>query len=398
MFVMLFVNDVEGVPGVPAWMKHIHPSTADGMTFVDMVFPAFLFMVGVAIPFALGGRLARGVPVTEIWRQILLRTVSLLIIGVFMVNGETISPHGSLSPALWGVLVYGGVFLLWTTVPPTVAGGRLPPAALRWIGIVLLITAAWVYRGNDATGILQMRPQWWGILGLIGWAYLGGCAVYMLCRNNLPGVVGSIALMYCIAIAESVGGLRAPGWLHWLTTWISPGTVFGSQTGITVAGVALGMALAPGSSLTTPGARVRWAFLFGLCLAAAGFLLHTAHHLSPVFIYNKNAATPPWCLISSAVTIGLWCALSLLCDLPASVRQSPGTSVLASIGRNVLLAYLLASVFYLLFDLLAATGMPHFYNLLGQTFVVGVCRSLAFAFLVLWIANALNRRGIHLKL
>ena len=52
ILVMIFVNDLAGVRGAPAWMKHIHPSDADGMTFVDVVFPAFLFIVGTSIPSA----------------------------------------------------------------------------------------------------------------------------------------------------------------------------------------------------------------------------------------------------------------------------------------------------------------------------------------------------------
>ncbi len=58
ILVMLYVNDVAGVSGTPAWMKHFPPGT-DGMTFVDVVFPAFLFIVGMSIPFAIGKRLER---------------------------------------------------------------------------------------------------------------------------------------------------------------------------------------------------------------------------------------------------------------------------------------------------------------------------------------------------
>ncbi len=39
ILVMLFVNDVAGVRGTPAWMKHVSLPDADGMTFVDVVFP-----------------------------------------------------------------------------------------------------------------------------------------------------------------------------------------------------------------------------------------------------------------------------------------------------------------------------------------------------------------------
>ena len=393
ILVMLFVNDLAGMKGLPPWMEHIQPSNADGMTFVDVVFPAFLFIVGVSIPFAIGGRLERGVPAKEIWLHILSRTGSLLIIGFFMVNGETISAKGPLSPTLWGLLIYIGVLFLWITLPVN-ANGRVTLIGLRVVGAIMLVAAALLYRGNDATGILQMRPQWWGILGLIGWAYLGACTVYMCCRRNLAGVIGAMALMYCVTIAESVGGLTAPSWLSWLTAWVSPGTVFGSQTAITVAGMALGMALAPNSSLTTPAARVRWAALFGLGLAAAGVLLHTAHHLAPVFFYNKNAATPPWCLVSSAITVWLWVAAYAVGD----IRPMRWAASLAPAGKNALMAYLLAPLLYYAFDLLAAAGLPHFYNILGRSFAVGFWRSLVFAILVIWIAGALQRRGIHLKL
>ena len=44
---MVFVNDLAGVSDIPAWMKHV-AADADSMTFVDVVFPAFLFIVGMA--------------------------------------------------------------------------------------------------------------------------------------------------------------------------------------------------------------------------------------------------------------------------------------------------------------------------------------------------------------
>jgi predicted acyltransferase len=59
IFAMIFVNDLAGVRDIPAWMKHV-PADQDGMTFVDVVFPAFLFIVGMAIPFAIAKRFKSG--------------------------------------------------------------------------------------------------------------------------------------------------------------------------------------------------------------------------------------------------------------------------------------------------------------------------------------------------
>ena len=61
MFTMIFVNDLAGAPRgiVPWWMRHFK-ADGNGMTFVDLVFPAFLFIVGMSIPFGLGSQLNRG--------------------------------------------------------------------------------------------------------------------------------------------------------------------------------------------------------------------------------------------------------------------------------------------------------------------------------------------------
>src|SRR4051812_11453562 len=118
MFTMLFVNDVAGVRGIPAWMKHHHPEDSSGMTFVDLVFPAFLFLVGMSIPLALHGRLSRSVPTWRIISHILTRGLALLLIGVFMVNMESIGTKQMNWPrTLWQPLVFAAITLAFPSVP-----------------------------------------------------------------------------------------------------------------------------------------------------------------------------------------------------------------------------------------------------------------------------------------
>jgi len=47
ILLMIFVNDVAGVGRVPSWLKHVS-AEADAMTLPDIVFPAFLFIAGIA--------------------------------------------------------------------------------------------------------------------------------------------------------------------------------------------------------------------------------------------------------------------------------------------------------------------------------------------------------------
>lgn len=58
----------------------------NGWGFADLIFPFFVFIVGVAIPYSFANRLARGESREKLFRHILLRCVLLFAIGVFL-NG-----------------------------------------------------------------------------------------------------------------------------------------------------------------------------------------------------------------------------------------------------------------------------------------------------------------------
>jgi len=175
VLLMLFVNEMAGVTGTPAFLRHVAPDV-DGMTLTDVVFPAFLFITGMSIPLAIGARLRAGDARIRIVRHVVLRSASLIVIGVLMVNAEQGSAPGWLSPDGWNVLMTIAVLLVWQA-----PAGRLR----RWrpllmaLGAASLIALAFLYRSTEAAGIIQLRPQWWGILGLIGWSYLVAALVYL---------------------------------------------------------------------------------------------------------------------------------------------------------------------------------------------------------------------------
>jgi predicted acyltransferase len=53
----------------------------EGFHFHDMIFPLFLFIIGVALPFSLGRRLDAGEPKNRLIRKVIWRTVILLALG-----------------------------------------------------------------------------------------------------------------------------------------------------------------------------------------------------------------------------------------------------------------------------------------------------------------------------
>jgi heparan-alpha-glucosaminide N-acetyltransferase len=388
ILVMIFVNDVAGVRDVPAWMKHVQPHDADGMTFVDVVFPAFLFIVGLSIPLALGKRLESG----GAWRHVLARTGGLLLIGLFMVNAENISSEGRLSPALWSLLFYAAVFLLFGAAPRE-GGSALAVRLRRGLGVGLLVAAALLFRGPGVPHLVELRPHWWGILGLIGWAYLVACTIFILLRKNLAGVVGTIPILYCLYVAQAAGAFAS---LTWLSGFIQVGSMLGSHAAITVSGLAMGIALRPGSAVATHGERLRWALLYAVGLATAAHLLHAAHGIHAMFIFNKVFATPPWCLLSSAITVAVWALLYWIIDVRGLVRWAV---LLEGAGQNALTAYLLAFVLDVFLAFVSqVTGLPNVYEALGEHLATGICRAILLSLGIAWIASRLRRTSLQLAL
>lgn len=78
---MILVNN----PG--SW-SHVYPPLLhaewNGWTPTDLVFPFFLFIVGVSIPFSFGKRLARGDSRKTLLGHIVRRSLILFGLGIFM--------------------------------------------------------------------------------------------------------------------------------------------------------------------------------------------------------------------------------------------------------------------------------------------------------------------------
>jgi heparan-alpha-glucosaminide N-acetyltransferase len=401
MFTMIFVNDLAGAGKIaPDWMVHFSDRHhgGSGMTFVDLVFPAFLFIVGMSIPIALSGRLAKGEPVWKLLLHVVVRTVSLLVIGILMVNGEShpSSEEMGISSTLWMVLMFSSAIFAFCSLSSPIRRAVSPgvqriywglTALLRLAGIAGLIWAAFTFRSAKGTRIISLEPfsihtSWYGILGLIGWAYLMAALVFLAFRTNRAAIVGCIGLMICLFAADRKGLFDG----FWLNHIVGIGGTLGSQASISVAGVLLGtLFLTPDTA--TVAARSRFTLLFIAGLAMAAWLL------TPLWGISKNAATPAWCLWSCAITAALWLAFYFMTDVwQWRIISKP----LSIAGENVLLAYLLSEMQGDVFELL---GWDSWYDNLNQPDLAhAIARSVGCAVAVLSVTALLNRAGFRLKL
>ncbi|PRC91291.1 DUF5009 domain-containing protein [Solimicrobium silvestre] len=377
IFIMIFVNELAGVKGVPAWMEHM-PATIDGMTFVDVVFPAFLFIVGMSIPFAIAHRRAKGDNFIQLQRHVLARTLGLLVLGVFMVNAEDGYNQAAmpLSINLWSLLFYFAAFLVWHV--RLTKSNRLD-WTLRLFGVIGLLALALVFRGGDGTAYLA--PQWWGILGLIGWAYLIATLCFQLSGGEkLPLVLMLIScvLYYCVGhsfvmqhsvllpVLFSQGGNAA-------------------HASIVLCGVITAQIFFQSHEENSN----RWVQASVL----AGSLALFAALLRPDWHISKIAATPSWCLYSAAICIALFMLLHYLVE----VKQQPVGRFLCRFvepaANSPLLTYLLPFVVYQLMQI-CSVSLPDFLRK-GSA---GIAWSACYALLIMLAAKGLNRLNLRLQL
>src|SRR4051812_44669882 len=134
MLLMIFVNDLGTLKNIPGWLEHTQ-AAEDGMGLADTVFPAFLFIVGLSIPFAIGNRWSKGDSQKTILGHILIRSFALLVMGFFHVNLENYNNEAALlSRPIWEILLTISFFLIWLDYAPSLS--KQKKAMLQGAGIL----------------------------------------------------------------------------------------------------------------------------------------------------------------------------------------------------------------------------------------------------------------------
>ena len=83
---MILVNSMAGMAGEGAVYPTLLHSQWDGVTLADLVFPAFLFMVGVSIPLSLREKPGVVVSPSEQHSRIIWRSIRLVLLGFILSN------------------------------------------------------------------------------------------------------------------------------------------------------------------------------------------------------------------------------------------------------------------------------------------------------------------------
>jgi hypothetical protein len=325
--------------------------------------------------------------------------VSLLFIGILIVNGPPDSDQMGWSGSLWSTLMFLSAILAFSSLAPPHRSEpapdrertfRIVTAALRVVGFASLAFLAFVYRGQDGHRIITLSPfsirtEWYGILGLIGWAYLVAALVFLVFRAHRTALLGCVVLLLCLYPADRTGAFEG----FWLNRVVGIGGTLGSQGAIAVAGVLLASIL-PAPDITSVRARATFSLLFIAGCSLGAWLL------TGLYGINKNSATPSWCLWACAITAGLWLLFYFLADVRPQGLPARFVAPFAVAGGNVLLAYLISEMHGSVLDVL---GLDGWYSRLAQPDLAhAMTRSIGCAVVILTIAAGLNRIGFRLKL
>jgi len=375
MAVMIFVNDLASVHGLSKWTYHM-PARVDAMTYVDMVFPAFLFIVGMAMPIAVRQRLRRNPSVPQLWLHVVLRSLALLILGLILANADYCDQSRMhITPEVWALMGLAGGILLWNVYTGLSAKTVL---TLRLTGAALIAVTFAIFRRSTPAGEAWIKFSYPEILGLIGLTYFASCLLYIPTRRwrFAPLVWLPLLVAYnaaCIA--------------HWIplnhvSMYIWPfGN--GAMPTLVMAGIVTSTIFVD-ENRQTPGKKMLLGLLMGVVCFAAGWFLRP-------FGISKIRATPTWALWTIAASCVLFTALYFICD----VKKKTGWAWLVRpAGSNTLLTYLLPDIYYFLAGLTGTAYLLDHWN----AGLPGIIRAVAFTIGILLISHLVTRARLRMQL
>jgi len=374
MMFMIFVNDFFTDIDVPHWLEHAKVGE-DLLGFSDVIFPAFLFAVGLSIPFALEKRITKGDSFLKMGWHITSRTIALIVMGLFTlnylfsINYTGISVESGISIPVFGILMVIGFFLIWNLYPKANGWKKHLFVVLQIIGVALLVYIAIVFRDGNGKNI-QIHNWEFGVLATIGWTYLSCTLIYLIFRKRLSVML--IILAAFILFRVFAYKLHYHG--------IIPGN--GAYHSFTMAGIIVSLLCGKYGSTDKIKKLFSILILSGISMLLVGIWAHRW------WIVSKLDQTIPFILICIGINVLFYAFLYWLTD---NKRKEHWFNIIKPAGTATLTCYLLPYLVYSIFMILNFKSPE-----LIIKFPIGLIKSMAFALLIIWITALLGK--IHIKL
>jgi heparan-alpha-glucosaminide N-acetyltransferase len=337
-----------------------------GGSLHDLIQPSFSFLVGVALPFSLAGRLAAGQPRGRMIGHAFRRALILVLLGVWLRSIGKTETNFTFEDTLTQIgLGYGVLFLL-----------ALRPARDQWLALAFILLGYWAAfaayplpgPGFDYPAV-GVPPEWPH--------HLSGFAAHWNKNSNLAW---AIDVWFLNLFPRETPFLFNDGGYATLSFIPTLGTM--------ILGLLAGNVL---HSDRAPREKVRLLGGSGLVLLVLGWLLGVLG-ICPVV---KRIWTPSFTLWSGGLCLLLLAAFHQVIDLRGHRRWS---FPLIVIGMNSIAAYMLAHLWpaFIEQDLMTHLGGSLF-RIFGEAYVPLL--QGAVVLLVLWLALLwMYRRRIFLRI
>ena len=370
MFLMLFVNDIPGIKQIPHWLLHADMNE-DMLGFSDIIFPCFLFVMGMSVPFALLKRKEKGESLWGTLRHILERTLALIVMGLFTVNLGSYDGEATGLPYSWYlILLVVSFFLTWNLYPKAEGWKKHLFTGMKYAGILLMIGLFCLFEGKNGA---VFAPKWWGILGLIGWTYLVTAIVFLIVRIRLVWMSSAWLIVLALTVLSHNGMLD-------LSSLPSDMT----HHALGVSGAFASVLLIHWGNREKPFKFVGTMLGLGVLMLALFFVSH------PYWIISKIQATPTWLFVCNAISFFVVGILYYLTDV---MNKAHWFSIIKPAGTVTLTCYMIPYAWYAVQRLIGF----HYPDFLCVG-VPGLCRSLLFSLVIVWIAGLLMKVNVRLKI
>lgn len=439
---MVLCANIGYYSNLPAWMFHaqtppptygFNPEVA-GITWVDLVFPFFLFAMGAAFPFALRKRLERGESkfsiVGGLVKRWLILTVFALILGNAYSVGSAAQPEWVIQ--VFKIVLWVSLFLALVRITASESATGLKKhlgLAVNLTGVSLLVLLAVIF--TKCFGLQLSRWTSDIIIMILAVMAIWGGVLWMLTKDNIRLrwlVILLIAAFkaldsYAPAALEFVPSCSAIGWFFswdWLQYLliILPASVVGDmilnhsrsgdalvidKQGAIAGAVAFAAVVVQLWGLFTRNVLADFCISAVLaavfvvltwrnrnlysCVAWIGFaLMLVGIALDPV----DGGITKDYCNLSYLFTTGGMSALMTAVLLMLEMKFGLKCSFVAGVGQNPMLAYTVTS--FLIGPVLTMLGvLPVLYGLSAGSQFWGLMQGVIITFLMMLVTYVFTK-------
>lgn len=225
IFAMILCANIGFNSDLPSWMFHAQtpPPTyafnpdVPGITWVDLVFPFFLFTMGAAFPLAMRKKLDRGVSRWEVTGSLFRRWMTLSIFAIALGNAYQIgsSPRPEMVKGLFSIALWAVMFLSLVRLPDERKGRIVNNAGL-------LLTVAMAVVSVDYLGLKLSRYSSDIIIMILANIAVFGGLIWMFTKDDLRM---RWLVLFFIAGLKAVSSY-APQALEWVPSFACIGWLF----------------------------------------------------------------------------------------------------------------------------------------------------------------------------